>query len=91
MSPHQSSYRLCIAADSDSTFLARITDVLACLDLVPERLDARQETAGTGFVILATVLVSATTRQIDLLTRKIRQVTLVHAVECECRAGGRDR
>lgn len=83
MSSHRSSYRLCVTADPDSTFLVRVSGMLACLDLVPDCLDVRRQAAATGFTILATLLVSATERQVDLLTRKIQQSTLVHAVNCE--------
>lgn len=82
MSPHRSSYRLRITADPDSTFLARVSDVLAGLDFVPDGLEVRREAGATGFLLLATLVVSATARQIDLLARKLGQMTLVHTLEC---------
>ena len=83
MSQPQSLYRLLITAESDSTSIARISGMLASLNLVPEHLQAHRSVAGATHVIIATIAIYATPRQIDILERKFRQMTLVLRVELE--------
>lgn len=83
MSLQANSWRLCVTADPDSAFLGRVSDLLACLDLVPERLELRQKPAAADGVLLVTLRLRATARQADLLVRKLRQATLVHAIDCK--------
>jgi hypothetical protein len=83
MLSHRCLYRLSVTGESDSVFLARLTDTLACLNLVPECLHARREAVGAEEALLAILLVSATTTQVDILTRKFMQMPLVHRVEVE--------
>jgi hypothetical protein len=83
MLSHRSLYRLSVTADSDSVFLARVTDALACLNLIPECLYARRDADSAGEALLAILLVSATSAQVDILRRKFMQMPLVHAVGVE--------
>jgi hypothetical protein len=83
MLSHRSLYRLSVTADSDSVFLARVTDALACLNLIPECLYARRDADGAGEALFAILVVSATASQVDILTRKFLRMTLVHGVEVE--------
>jgi hypothetical protein len=83
MLSHRSLYRLAVTGEPDSVFLARLTDSLACLNLVPECLHARREAVGAEEALLAILLVRATPSQVDMLTRKFMQMALVHGVEVE--------
>lgn len=83
MLSHRCLYRLSVTGEPDSVFLARLTDTLACLNLVPESFHARREAFGAEEELLAILLVSATTAQVDILRRKFMQMPLVHAVEVE--------
>lgn len=83
MLSHRCLYRLSVTGDSDSVFLARVTDALACLNLIPECLYARRDAIGADEALFAILLVSATASQVDILTRKFMQMPSVHGVEVE--------
>lgn len=82
MSHRQRSYRLQVVADADSGFLARVCGTLTSLSLVPESFHSRRG-GGTGEqIILVVILIEAAARQVDLLERKLRQMTQVHGTRC---------
>lgn len=83
MSKHlYSSYEIIVFADSDSTFLVRVCGLLASLSLNPQWFQARRDGA-TGGIRLAISLIDASARQVDLLERKLLQLTQVHGVTNE--------
>lgn len=81
MSAYRSSYRLLIAAQSDSTFLCRVCGLLASLSVVPHSFYSRRHGEDAGETTLIMELVGVTAKQVDLLERKLSQITLVAAVE----------
>lgn len=82
MSPYRSSYRLLVAAQADSTFLCRVSGLLASLGVVPHSFTASRHGEGASETTLVMELVDVTARQVDLLERKLSQITLVAAIEC---------
>jgi acetolactate synthase small subunit len=77
VSHHQYSYHLYVAAEADSTFLARVCGALASLGLIPESFHSRRNGHSSHRTRLAIVLSDATPRQVDLLERKLLQMTQV--------------
>jgi acetolactate synthase regulatory subunit len=91
MSYHRCSYRLHVAAEADSTFLSRVCGVLASLSLVPESFHSRRDADIADRATLAIILIDATPRQVDLLERKLLQITQVVEVKCEDGAADADQ
>lgn len=91
MSLPTTSYRLLVTAEPDCGVLARIGGIFSTLDLLPERLQARCRGSGSDRVIDVAARLRATTRQADLLRRKLIQLPPVVLVRCETIAGERAR
>jgi hypothetical protein len=83
MSSQQCTYRFFVTAEPDSTVLACLSDVLACLNLVPHGLHLWRAPVDGSPGLLAIVLIETTARHVDLLQRKIMRMASVIRVECE--------
>jgi hypothetical protein len=81
MSHYRSSYRFLVAAQADSTFLCRVCGLLASLSVVPHSFCSTRHGDDAGETTLVMELVDVTAKQVDLLERKLSQITLVAAVE----------
>lgn len=71
--------RLEIIADSDPTLLARVFAIFGGLSLIPARVEA---VAGpvTGLLHITIHIHSGTVRQLDLIQRKLAQLTSIQRV-----------
>lgn len=68
-----------IIADSDPTLLARVCGILGGLSLIPTRFGSVAN-AATGSVHITINISGGTRRQLDLVQRKLSQLTSVHSV-----------
>ena len=87
MSLHRCVHRLRVVADADPTLLGRVCGIAGTLSLVPDSLHATLDSAGRE-VSLTIVLSTALDCQLDLLIRKLSQITLVHTVDVEVLEAG---
>ena len=95
MSHCSQASRLEIIADSDPTSLARVFAIFGGLSLIPARVEAVAE-AVTGSLRITIHIQSGTGRQLDLIQRKLAQLTSVQrvwfdasdAVRCEVQKKG---
>jgi acetolactate synthase regulatory subunit len=74
--------RLEIIADSDPTLLARICGILGGLSLIPARFDSASS-ADAESLHITVVLASCTPRLLDLIYRKLSQLTSVRSVSLD--------
>lgn len=74
--------KLKITADADETSLSRVCGILALLAIVPQSLHSRRDGDGAA-ISIEIELTDADPRRVDLLRRKLAQLTLVARVECD--------
>jgi acetolactate synthase regulatory subunit len=76
------SNRLEIIADHDPTLLGRVCGILGGLSLIPTRLESATS-ADTDSLHITIVIAGCTPRQLDLIQRKLSQLTSLQTIRSD--------